>query len=207
MAGASITLTHDAPDLAAAFERLRDRAGDLSPAMRRISGHMLFSTQRRFEREAGPGGLAWQALAPSTIARNPRRAPPAKILRDTNRLYTSLTSDSDATSAEAGTNVVYAGVHQFGGEIKRVAAKRTAKFRMAAQGAARTKDGRRAGSRLRFAKAKSRAQGVFEKSFDVPEFSVRMPARPFLGFDAADEQAFLDILGDELDAAAAGGAK
>jgi len=31
-----------------------------------------------------------------------------------------------------------------------------------------------------------------------------MPARPYLGFDAADEAAFLEILGEEIEAAAAG---
>lgn len=204
MAGASIRIDHNSAQVADGFTRLRDRAGDLSPAMRRISGHMLFAAQRRFEREAGPGGIPWQPLAPSTIARNPRRAPPAKILRDSNRLYSSLTSDSDATSAVAGTNVIYAGIHQGGGEIKRAAGKRTANFRLATRGAARGRNGVRYGSKLRFASAKSRAQSLHQRSFDVPAYSIRMPARPFLGFDAADDAAILDIIGDEIDAAIGG---
>jgi phage virion morphogenesis protein len=204
--GASIRIDHNAEALAETFEKLAKRADDMTPAMRRIAGQMLFSTQRRFEMQRGPGGAQWPALAPSTIERNPRRAPPAFILRDTARLYMSLTSDADAQSAEVGTNVVYGAVHQFGGSIKRKAATRTANFRLASQGAGRAKDGRRVGSKLRFAKARSRAKGVHQKTFNVPEFNIRIPARPYLGFDAADEAAFLEILGDEIEAATDGAA-
>jgi len=148
VSGASIRIDHNADALAKSFERLGALASDFTPVMRRIAGRMLFSTQKRFLEHRGPGGFAWAALAPATIKRNPRRAPPAFILRDSNRLYTSLTVEeggtiSDATSAEVGTNVVYAAIHQFGGEIKRKAEKRTANFRLAAQGAGRTKDVRR----------------------------------------------------------------
>lgn len=206
MTGVSIRIEHNADTLADAFEKLARRADDFTPAMRRVGGAMLLSTQRRFEMERGPGGVQWPALAKSTIERNPKRAPPAKILRDSVRLYKSLTMDADGESAQVGTNVVYAAIHQFGGSIKRKAATRTANFRLALRGAGLTKDGRRVGSKLRFAKAKSRAKSAHLKTFNVPEFSIRMPARPYLGFDAADEAAFLEILGEEIEAATDGAA-
>lgn len=198
MSGASIRIEHDAAPLTAAFERLLHAAGDLTPAMREIAGEILFSTQRRFEREAGPGGAAWAPLRAATLRRNPRRAPPAKILRDTTRLYRSLVSDADAESAAVGTNVVYAALHQFGGDVKQAARQGSASFRLARLGAATDKDGKRVGSKLRFARASNRAKSLHHKSFAVPARTIRVPARPFLGFDAQDEATILDMLETHL---------
>ncbi len=70
MTGTSIRIDHNSDVLAERFERLGALASDMTPAMRRIAGHMLFSTQERFLYERGPGGFAWAALAPSTIKRS-----------------------------------------------------------------------------------------------------------------------------------------
>lgn len=205
MAGASIRIDADAAPFGTAFGRLLHAAGDLTPAMRAIAGEMLFSTQRRFEREAGPGGDAWARLAASTIRRSPRRAPPAKILRDTVRLFRSLTTEADAGSAAVGTNVVYAAMQQFGGDIPRPAREASAWLRTARHGAGRNKAGKRVGSKLRFARAGDRAKSMRQVFFTVPAHVIRVPARPYLGVDAADERVILDTIEGHL-ARAAGGA-
>lgn len=205
MAGASIRIDADHASLAPAFARLLDAAGDLTPAMRAIAGQLHQHVLERFDRQAGPGRRAWARLAASTIRRKPRRAPPAFILQDTRRLYRSLVADADATAAAVGTNVAYAALQQFGGRIERGAREGSAWFRLARDGAGRTKDGRRVGSKLRFARASSRAKSLQAKTFTVGAHVIEVPARPFLGFDAEDERAILHILEDHL-ARAAGGA-
>lgn len=202
MSGASIRLDHDGAGFASAFGRLLDATGDLTPAMRAIAGQLHQHVLERFDRQAGPGRRAWARLAASTIRRKPRRAPPAFVLQDTRRLYVSLVSDADATTAAVGTNVPYAALHQFGGRIQRAAREGSALFRMAREGAGRTKDGRRVGSKLRFARATSRAKSLRSKSFTVGAHAIEVPARPFLGFDAEDERAILHILEDHLARAA-----
>jgi phage gpG-like protein len=76
---------------------------------------------RFFNRNAKGGGL-WPALAPSTVARKKRRGTLAKgILRDTDKLYTSLRKGSPGNvnrdlpdGVQRGTNVPYAIFHQMG---------------------------------------------------------------------------------------------
>lgn len=197
MTGASITLKHDAAALSQWFVEFQARAGRLSPAMSLIAGEMLNSTQDRFLYERAPGGRAWERLAASTLRRNPRRTRPA-ILRDELQLYGSLTSDFDETTATVGTNVPYAAIHQFGGKLTRAAQKRTAWFRIARHGAGKTAAGTRVGGKLRFARASDRAKSLHQRSFDVPTYTIRIPARPFLGFDDADERRFIVALANGL---------
>ncbi|WP_297772684.1 phage virion morphogenesis protein [uncultured Roseovarius sp.] len=83
-----------------------------------------------------------------------------KTLVDSTRLRDSITSEADAQSARVGTNVPYAHVHQFGAFIEPIAADgdATAKLAFTLPG------------------------GQF-----VMVDQVEIPARPFIGFDDADE--------------------
>lgn len=93
-----------------AFRRLQDKSvrKDL---MEDIAAYGESSTQQRFLDQAGPDGQKWK---PSARA----QAEGGQTLRDTNRLFQSITSEADDRSAAWGTNVVYAGIHQFGGVIR-----------------------------------------------------------------------------------------
>ncbi len=198
MAGASIRIEVDDAEIAAGLRRLVEAGADLRPAMGAIADALLFSTQRRFETQSGPVGQPWAPFARSTLRRMPARRLPPQLLRDTARLYSSLTTASDAYSAEVGTNVVYAGIHQFGGAIPMPERQGSATFRLATEGAGRTKDGRRVGSRLRFAGAKDRAASKHTRTFTVPAHTIRIPARPYLGVSEADKAEILAILADHL---------
>lgn len=198
MAGASVRIEVDDADIAAGLRRLVEAGADLRPAMSEIADALLFSTQRRFETQSGPDGQRWSPFARSTLRRMPARRMPPQLLRDTARLYGSLTVAADDRSAEVGTNVVYAAIHQFGGEIPMPEREGSATFRLATQGAGQTKDGRRVGSRLRFAKASSRAKSKHTRSFVVPAYMLRIPARPYLGVSEADKAEILAILADHL---------
>lgn len=93
-----------------ALQLLAARLGDLSPMMREIGGQLEASTVLRFEREVGPDGRGW---LPSRRAREQG----GQTLTDTARLRQSITHRAGPDSAEVGTNVVYAAIHQFGGTI------------------------------------------------------------------------------------------
>lgn len=205
MSGASVRIEVDDSEIAAGLRRLVEAGADLRPAMSKIADTLLLSTQRRFESQSGPDGRPWTPFARSTLRRMPAGRMPAQLLRDSGRLYGSLSTVVDARSAEIGpdstylsaklgTNIVYAGIHQFGGAIARP--ERQAFFRLAARGAGRTKDGRRVGSRLRFADADSRAQSKHTRT--VPAYTLRIPARPYLGVSEADKADILAILANHL---------
>jgi phage gpG-like protein len=174
--------------------------------MEAIGAALLFSAQRRFETQSGPDGPPWAPFAPSTLKSMPARRKPPWLLRDTNRLYSSLTYVADAGAVEVGTNVVYAAPHQFGGDIPIPERQATATFRIATQGAATAADGRRVGSKLRFAKASTRAKSAHTKTFTVPAHTIRIPARPYLGISADDQAEILAIIGDDLAPAGVEGA-
>lgn len=84
------------------------RMRDLRPALAEIGASLLTSTQRRFEDEQGPDGKGWEA--------NQRGG---AILRDSGRLYQSLTYLVGDRQVEVGTNAIYARIHQLGGQTGR----------------------------------------------------------------------------------------
>lgn len=111
MAGS--VLTFDDRDLRRLGLRGRDiaRLGDTAPLMREIAASMEAWTQHRFETERAPDGTPWKRS---------RRAieEGGQTLTKSARLRQSLSHRSSAKTAETGTNVVYAGVHQEGAVIR-----------------------------------------------------------------------------------------
>lgn len=97
--------------LSARLEAGARAAVDFTVPMRAIADTMRTATVERFEDERGPDGQRWQ---PS------RRAVEegGLTLTDRGHLRQSITAASDANSALAGTNLVYAAIHQFGGTIR-----------------------------------------------------------------------------------------
>ena len=86
-------------------------AVDFTPAMGAIADYMRSTTLERFETETGPDGKRWK---PSQRAINDG----GLTLTDSGALRLSIGAESDATSAVAGTNLIYAAIHQFGGTIR-----------------------------------------------------------------------------------------
>ena len=136
-----------------AVEKLAGIAGsNRVRLMDMIGAHGEASTQERFEDSIGPDGKRWK-----------RSIRGGKTLVDSARLQSSITHNATETRAEWGTNVLYAGIHQFGGVILPKTAKKLA-FRV--------------GNRF------------------VTASKVTMPARPFVGINAADRSAIEGIVGD-----------
>lgn len=137
----------------AVLQRMVNESRDLSPLMTSIAGTLAAETEANF---AAQGRPKWVGLASSTKAsRTAKGTWPGTILQVTGRLAASVTTSSTSDMAQIGTNVVYAGIHQFGGEIPPHTIK------------------------ARYAKALAWAGG-FAKSVEHP--GAKMPARPFLPF-------------------------
>lgn len=84
---------------------------DFSPALAAIADLLEESTRYRFEIGQDPDGEDW---IPSQRAIEEG----GQTLVDSSRLLSSIVSTSDRNSALVGTNVIYAGVHQFGATIR-----------------------------------------------------------------------------------------
>lgn len=184
MAGTSISIQDDATP---ALARLVAIATRPEAMMRDIAGYLLFSTQRRFETETGPDGSKWAPLSPRTAkARSGRKERGTDhILRQTTRLYQSLTISADATTAQLGTNSVYAAIHQFGGDIPMPERQSRISFKKV-----RGKRG------VRFVRTGTKDATV--QDVTVRAHSVRIPARPYLGVNDADRVEIEIIAADAL---------
>ena len=158
---------------------MADRGADMGPALDDLGASLAVSTQRRFEAKAGPGGTAWPPLSPRTLRRRGGNAQP---LRKSGRLFQSITHRVEGNRLLVGTNVAYARIHQEGGEIEVHARSQ------------RTRRTTRGKNRGRFTRRGGRSEWI-----TLGAHKIRIPARPFLGFDDADRamatQVLLDYLG------------
>ena len=96
-------------------------------------------------------------------------------------LYSSVIAASDDTSAEVGTNLAYARIHQLGGEIAHFARSQRVSLK-------------RIRKRYRFVRPGTK--GAEERKVTIGEHSVTIPARPYLGFSEED-RANLIAIGEE----------
>jgi len=179
--GIRIEVLDDA--VTAALERLAE--ADRSKANDAIGAAIVASTQRRMERQTAPDGKAWARLSPRTAAKrvSGRRRGYDNMLRVSNRLFSSLSHASDATSATVGTNLPYAAVQQLGGEIQQAA--RTQKIYQ--------NYNPKTGDISRFVK---RSRANLEREVNVGAHTIKIPARPFLGLDADDRAEITAIYAD-----------
>jgi phage virion morphogenesis protein len=116
MSGFSIELTgHEAAlsQLGSAVDRLEHPA----PLFDLIGAMLVTSTEDRFERETDPEGNPWP---PSIRALTTG----GKTLTDTAYLRNSLEHVASDDGVEVGTNVPYAAIHQVGGTIRPVTARK-----------------------------------------------------------------------------------
>lgn len=97
-----ITLKIDRKGLDKVLEGITDRMTDSTAAMRKVGAIVRESNRTNFARGGRPN--KWEKL-------KRRQGQP---LRDTNRLMNSITSVPAKSSVRVGTNVVYAGVHNYG---------------------------------------------------------------------------------------------
>lgn len=122
-----------ADDFARAKKELEEMAARLKnpkPVLTVAAQDLTTFVDDRFETSTGPDGSEWKELDPRTVAarrgqtrktksgkRKKRTdAGSVQILVDTGRLRQSIATKIEGNTLTVGTNVEYAGVHQFGGE-------------------------------------------------------------------------------------------
>ena len=150
---------------------------DMRDAFDEIGARLEASTQHRFETETDPQGERWEPSgasyergpAPGGMG-NPDRG---QTLTDTGRLRASITRIVGEDMLQVGTNVIYAGIHQFGGKTKPHVIRPKRKKALAWPG------------------GRHPVRKVNHPGSNVP-------ARPFLGLSAGDERAVLRIVNTRL---------
>jgi len=111
-------VTDNFPQVLDYLRRLQRRVSDLTPAMRQVAGVLLDIPEQAFRDEADPTtGDAWHPYAgqddPNSYLNRPRDkggrgGEQHPMLQYSGHLAASFQSGYDASSAWAGTNVVYA---------------------------------------------------------------------------------------------------
>jgi len=161
-------------DARAAFNTLLGRLGDLTPVTRAISTYLLSRTEGNLAAQSGPGG-AWPPLSPAT---KKRRGAEARMLQESGRLAGSITPSWDAGSAGIGSNVIYAAIHQLGGDIERQAYSGSVRLRTTATGNLLRQGAKgRAKNLAVFAKAKHKRTRTVD--FTAGGHTIHIPARPY----------------------------
>lgn len=145
--------------------RKLDRAGRKEGVLHEIGLYLVESTQTRFEDQAGPDGEKWQPSG--RVIENG-----GQTLVDQGHLRASQTYRVRGDSVEAGSNLIYAGVHQHGAVIRAKTAKGLV-FRV---------PGKVGANRAEYRRVES----------------VTIPARPYLGINGADRREIRAIVNDHL---------
>lgn len=110
MAGASVTM--DMRGLLSALDEGLRHMGGTDELTAAIGEQLVSSTIERFEDGKGPEGEAWK---PSQRAEGRG----GRTLLDKGRLRSSIVYEATPQRVVVGTNVVYAAIHQFGGQAGR----------------------------------------------------------------------------------------
>lgn len=105
MTGTSIK--YDLKGIDEIIGRLKGLDGVAAPFLKAVARRLKMSTQERFITETDPEGNAWKKSNKTS----------GKTLTLGGLLRASIASFSDETKAVVGTNRIYAGIHQHGGQI------------------------------------------------------------------------------------------
>lgn len=176
MVGVRLELDLDGKEAAlAALAGIAERARNPLGMFEQIGMSLVTSTQHRFQEQHGPDGSPWPPSLRALYSQG-------KTLIKTARLLRSVTFEASARGVEVGSNVIYAAIHQLGGDIRQMA--RTAVLHF--------KTNKRTG-RSSFAKP---GKADRARKAEIGARVIRMPARPFLGLDDDDGREIVRIAED-----------
>lgn len=106
-----LTIRLDNKSVTAKIAHLERATADLTPLMIDIGNFLEGSTKDRLmQSNTSPGGVPW----PQSMR---AKEDGGKTLVDSRRLLGSIVNVPGAKSVEIGSNLVYAGIHQTGGDI------------------------------------------------------------------------------------------
>lgn len=145
---------------------------------RGVAGVLESVTQGNFLAQGRP---AWVPLAESTKAERLKRnkgSSTLDILKDRGILKDSISSEYGSDYALIGASTEYAAIHQFGGTVTHPAHSTKVRLRMDAKGNL----ARQANHKNLAVFARDSHKRVRESWHEVGEYTVTIPARPYLPF-------------------------
>ncbi len=104
------------------FEKIAERLNNAEELTLNISRIMKRSVMRNFATESD-GKRRWARLAHSTLKQRRKKGYTGKILQRTGQLKNSIQTAHDKNSATVYTNLIYAGVQNYGAVIHRSSLK------------------------------------------------------------------------------------
>lgn len=156
------------------------------PLNKRIGQLVVDKTDERFRTQTDPEGQRWQDLKPATWQRKRRSTSSIlKILQERGTLRDSIVYEADNQGVSVGSNLVYAAIHQFGGEIHQRARTGYLNYKLGRDG--------RPGNR--FVK---RRNADFQQTVEFGERTINIAARPYLGISDAYLEEIGELVGDYL---------
>lgn len=119
MTAGMISVTVDDAQVLSLLKQISQRCSNMQPAMAEVGQELAERVRQGFSNSTSPYGDKWSALSAVTQAMRKGKRASGQPLLDTGRLRNSISSSASATSASAtsatvGTNVIYAGTHQYG---------------------------------------------------------------------------------------------
>lgn len=183
----------DAAAAGKALDMLEAAVTDATPIFRAIAGALEAETERNF---AAQGRPSWAPLSARTIAERKKRnrgSSVLMILQDRGILAASVSSDYGADFALVGAGgaaSAYAGAQQFGATINHPAYSVKVRLRTDAKGTL-LRQGAEGRQKNLAVFGKDSHKRVRESWHEVGEYTVRLPARPYLPFFGAADSAVL----------------
>lgn len=159
-------IVFDTTDFERSLAELISKFEHRAPLMRILANDMEDAVQENFAQQGRPEWMGWSP-------RYAKRRGPGQILQRSGRLASSIVSYSDNDTAMAGTNVIYAAVHQSGGKISIPARSQQAYYKQSKDGSVGNQ----------FVK---KSKSNYSEWNTIPSYTINMPARPFLHLTESD---------------------
>ncbi|HDL8234130.1 TPA: phage virion morphogenesis protein [Yersinia enterocolitica] len=169
-------IVFDTTDFERSLAELISKFEHRAPLMRILANDMEDAVQENFAQQGRPKWMGWSP-------RYAKRRGPGQILQRSGRLASSIVSYSDNDTAMAGTNVIYAAVHQSGGKISIPARSQQAYYKQGKDGSVGNQ----------FVK---KSQSNYSEWNTIPSYTINMPARPFLHLTESDVEGMEEKITD-----------
>lgn len=156
--GVTFTASLDDAAMRVALGRVEGLMTVPTPMLKQIGAGIVAAVQEHFELQSDPWGKPWHALCPAYLPMKQN----SRILTESHHLVDSVNYQVGTNSVSAGSNVIYARIHQLGGKIV---------------------------PKTQPALSFLLGVGVGNKPGIVQVKSVTIPARPYLGLGEAEKEA------------------
>ena len=114
MTAGMISVTVDDAQVLSLLRQISQRCSNMQPAMAEVGQELAERVRQGFTNSTSPYGQTWSALSAVTQAMRKGERAGGQPLLHNRFLNNSISSSATASTATIGTNLVYAGTHQYG---------------------------------------------------------------------------------------------